>query len=64
MANSRARSVNDTEGLVKFISEKKTDRILGAHIMGPNAGKLNRDLYNQPFPQVYVSPTLLVAIFR
>jgi dihydrolipoamide dehydrogenase len=40
MANSRARSVDDTEGLVKFISDIKSDRILGAHIMGPNAGEL------------------------
>lgn len=37
-ANSRARSVDDTEGMVKFIADKKTDKILGAHIMGPNAG--------------------------
>ena len=44
VANSRARSVDDTEGLVKFISEKKTDKILGAHIMGPNAGS-----YSTPF---------------
>eukprot|EP01026_Neomeris_dumetosa_P061395 TRINITY_DN5795_c0_g3_i1.p1 TRINITY_DN5795_c0_g3~~TRINITY_DN5795_c0_g3_i1.p1 ORF type:complete len:538 (-),score=98.20 TRINITY_DN5795_c0_g3_i1:200-1699(-) len=40
MANSRARSVDDTEGMVKFISEKASDKILGAHIMGPNAGEL------------------------
>jgi hypothetical protein len=39
MANSRARSVDDTEGLVKFVSDAKTDKILGAHIMGPNAGE-------------------------
>ena len=39
VANSRARSVDDTEGLVKFISDKRTDKILGAHIMGPNAGE-------------------------
>lgn len=38
MANSRARSVDDTEGLVKFIADAKTDKILGVHIMGPNAG--------------------------
>ena len=43
VANSRARTVDDTEGLVKFISDKKTDKILGAHIMGPNAG-----MYVQP----------------
>ncbi|PSC74380.1 Dihydrolipoyl dehydrogenase mitochondrial [Micractinium conductrix] len=40
MANSRARSVDDTDGLVKFIADAKTDKILGAHIMGPNAGEL------------------------
>lgn len=39
MANSRARSVDDTEGLVKFIADAKTDKILGVHIMGPNAGR-------------------------
>lgn len=38
MANSRARSVDDTEGMVKIITDSKTDKILGAHIMGPNAG--------------------------
>lgn len=37
-ANSRARAVDDTEGMVKFIADAKTDKILGAHIMGPNAG--------------------------
>ena len=39
-ANSRARSVSDTEGLVKFVSDAATDKILGVHIMGPNAGEL------------------------
>lgn len=39
LANSRAKTVDDTEGLVKFIADKKTDKLLGAHIMGPNAGK-------------------------
>lgn len=40
MANSRARTVMDTDGMVKFISDAKTDKILGAHIMGPSAGEL------------------------
>jgi dihydrolipoamide dehydrogenase len=40
VANSRARAVDDTEGMVKFIADAKTDKILGAHIMGPNAGEL------------------------
>lgn len=34
MANSRAKTNLDTEGQVKFIAEKETDRILGVHIMG------------------------------
>ena len=40
VANSRARSVSDTEGMVKFVSDAQTDKILGVHIMGPNAGEL------------------------
>ncbi|OBZ74824.1 Dihydrolipoyl dehydrogenase, mitochondrial [Grifola frondosa] len=40
MANSRAKTNLDTEGLVKFITEKETDRILGVHIIGPNAGEM------------------------
>lgn len=44
MANSRART-NDVkgdfaQGMVKILTDKKTDRILGMHIVGPNAGEL------------------------
>lgn len=39
-ANSRAKTNADSEGLVKFICDKETDRILGCHIMGPNAGEM------------------------
>jgi len=39
-ANSRARAVDQSEGLVKILTEKATDRILGAHIIGPNAGEM------------------------
>ncbi|KAG9062310.1 dihydrolipoamide dehydrogenase precursor [Linnemannia hyalina] len=39
-ANSRARTNADFEGMVKMISDKETDRILGIHIMGPNAGEM------------------------
>ncbi|KAF9897519.1 dihydrolipoamide dehydrogenase precursor [Lobosporangium transversale] len=39
-ANSRARTNADAEGMVKMISDKETDRILGIHIMGPNAGEM------------------------
>jgi dihydrolipoamide dehydrogenase len=40
MANSRARTNDDAEGLVKVITDKETDRLLGMHIIGPNAGEL------------------------
>lgn len=40
MANSRARTVNDAEGILKIISDKETDRILGVHIFGPSAGEM------------------------
>ena len=40
MANSRARTNEDTEGSVKLISDAETDRILGVHIIGPNAGEM------------------------
>merc|ERR1712226_257401 len=40
MANSRARTNDDAEGFVKIISDKKTDRMLGVHIVGPNAGEM------------------------
>ncbi|KAI5574278.1 hypothetical protein BDE02_10G135900 [Populus trichocarpa] len=40
LANSRAKAIDDAEGLVKIIAEKETDKILGVHIMAPNAGEL------------------------
>ncbi|TFL05440.1 hypothetical protein BDV98DRAFT_541349 [Pterulicium gracile] len=40
LANSRAKTNLDTDGFVKFIAEKETDRILGVHIIGPNAGEM------------------------
>ncbi|KAG0466693.1 hypothetical protein HPP92_018273 [Vanilla planifolia] len=40
LANSRAKAIDDAEGVVKVISEKETDKILGVHIMAPNAGEL------------------------
>lgn len=39
-ANSRARAMLDAEGMVKVLSDKETDRILGMHIIGPNAGEM------------------------
>ena len=39
-ANSRARAIDHTEGFVKILSNKKTDEILGVHIIGHEAGTL------------------------
>ncbi len=39
-ANSRARTTGDTEGLVKILAAAGSDRVLGAHIVGPLAGDL------------------------
>jgi dihydrolipoamide dehydrogenase len=39
-ANGRARANGDTDGFVKFLADAKTDRILGCHIIGPQAGDL------------------------
>lgn len=39
-ANSRAKTNLETEGQVKFIADAETDRILGVHIIGPNAGEM------------------------
>jgi dihydrolipoamide dehydrogenase len=39
-ANGRARSLDDTDGLVKVIADKRTDRVLGVHILGPHASDL------------------------
>lgn len=40
MANSRAKTINETTGFVKVLTDKKTDRILGIHIIGEQAGHL------------------------
>lgn len=34
-ANSRAKTNADTDGMVKILGQKSTDRVLGAHILGP-----------------------------
>lgn len=39
-ANSRARANGSSEGFVKVLADAETDRILGVHILGPNAGEM------------------------
>ncbi|XP_065362215.1 dihydrolipoyl dehydrogenase, mitochondrial [Calliphora vicina] len=40
LANSRAKTNNETDGFVKVLADKATDRVLGTHIIGPSAGEL------------------------
>ena len=45
MANARAKAVHQAEGgFVKIITDKETDRILGAAIIGPGAGDLIHEI--------------------
>lgn len=39
-ANSRAKTNLDTDGMVKMLADSETDRLLGVHIIGPNAGEM------------------------
>ena len=43
-ANGRARAMNMTDGFVKILADTATDRVLGVHIVGPNAGDLIAEL--------------------
>ena len=40
LANGRAKAMNEREGQVKILADARTDRILGAHILGPRASDL------------------------
>jgi len=44
MGNGRAKAVFQGDGFVKILADKETDRVLGAHIIGPAAGELIHEL--------------------
>src|SRR6056300_419340 len=44
MANSRAKVNDEADGFVKILADKKTDKVLGVHIVGPDAGNLIAEL--------------------
>ena len=44
MANSRAKAISHTDGMVKILSDKSTDKILGAHMIGHEAGTVIHEL--------------------
>jgi dihydrolipoamide dehydrogenase len=39
-ANGRAKANRQTDGFVKVLADAKTDRVLGVHILGPDAGTM------------------------
>lgn len=39
-ANARAKAIGMTEGRVKILADKKTDEVLGVHIVGPRASEM------------------------
>ena len=43
-ANSRARASGETDGFVKILADAKSDAVLGAHIIGPDAGSLIHEI--------------------
>jgi dihydrolipoamide dehydrogenase len=40
LANGRAKANQTTDGFVKILADAKSDRVLGVHILGPQAGEL------------------------
>ncbi|HDR29742.1 dihydrolipoyl dehydrogenase [Rhodovulum sp.] len=44
MGNGRAKAMFAANGFVKILADAETDRILGAHILGPNAGELIHEI--------------------
>ncbi|HBQ37335.1 MAG TPA: dihydrolipoyl dehydrogenase [Rhodobacteraceae bacterium] len=44
MGNGRAKAMFAGEGFVKILVDQSTDRILGAHILGPNAGEMIHEI--------------------
>ena len=43
-ANSRGRANDATDGFVKILADAETDKVLGAHIIGPGAGDLIHEI--------------------
>lgn len=39
-ANGRALAADDADGMVKFVVDEKTDRVIGMHVIGPQASEL------------------------
>src|SRR5262249_50407697 len=40
LANGRAKAMDETEGVVKILTDAATDRVIGVHILGPRASEM------------------------
>ena len=40
LANSRAKTIDESEGFVKILADSTTDKVLGVHIIGQHAGEM------------------------
>jgi len=67
----RARAIGDTRGLVKFVVDAATDRILGCHIAGPHAAELVHEAviamhtgarYTDIADAIHIHPTLAEGV--
>ena len=70
-ANSRARAMEETDGMVKILAHKENGRILGAHILGKDAGTLIHEVavimefggtYDDLIHVIHGHPTLNEAV--
>ncbi len=68
---ARARALGETRGLVKFVADAASDRILGCHIAGPDAGTLIHEVvvamvagasYGDIRSAIHIHPTLSEAV--
>jgi dihydrolipoamide dehydrogenase len=59
-ASGRALAANDTEGFVKVIADAATDRILGVHVLGPQAS----EIVAQAVKKILGSPCLRIRPCR
>ena len=68
---ARARAMGETLGLVKFVADATTDRVLGCHIAGPDAGTLIHEAvvamaagasYADIRGAIHIHPTLSEAV--
>jgi pyruvate/2-oxoglutarate dehydrogenase complex dihydrolipoamide dehydrogenase (E3) component len=67
----KARAIGNTRGLIKFVADAATGRILGCHIAGPDAGNLIHEVviamtcganYRDIAAAIHLHPTLAEGI--